>query len=176
MKELLTISLASRRVLDKLSARFGRDNPPSAKAEKYFMLQLLKTFMLHDRKSKPHSLSATLCFSKFGNSYCWMSTIKTYFHISFPISYTSTITLQHHMVLRQDKSQLFSKLISWQKSRLDIFFFNKQQHFVQCREKEQQSLVNFHKLQINACSFIRISNNSNSDFHSWLPAAGSGWP
>lgn len=88
-KEFLTISLASRRVLDKLSVRFGRDNPPPVKAEKHFVLQLLKTLKLLDRKPKLHSLrSATLCFSKLGNSCCQMSIIRTYFHISFCISYT----------------------------------------------------------------------------------------
>lgn len=45
VKHFLTISLASRKVLVKLSARFGRDSPPSANAVKY-KLQILKTMQV----------------------------------------------------------------------------------------------------------------------------------
>lgn len=44
VKHFLTISLASRKVLVKLSARFGRDSPP-ANAVKY-KLQILKTMQV----------------------------------------------------------------------------------------------------------------------------------
>lgn len=43
------------------------------------------------------------------------------------------------------------------KEQIESFPFNKQQHFVQQREKEQRelvNLVNLHDLEVNACSAL----------------------